>query len=171
MNVSDAIKKRRSIREFNLKKAITDKQIEKLLNAARLAPSAGNLQSFFFLVVKDQNIKDQLANAANSQDFIAQAPVVFVACADLKQVSYYGGRGTTLYCIQDATIATQNIWLQAVEMGLAACWVGALNENQVSQILDIPNHLRPVAILPVGYPAESSSPPTRRSIEEISKKI
>lgn len=172
MEVFEAIKKRRSIRKFDPSKEVTDEQIEKLLEAARWAPSAGNLQSWFFVVVKDQKIKNQLAKAALNQDFIAEAPVIIVSCADLERsASRYGTRGKELYAIQDATIATQNIWLEATEMGLGGVWVGAFDEDQVSQILDLPSHLRPIAILPIGYPVESPSPPPRRKIEEISKRI
>lgn len=172
MEVFKAIKKRRSIRRFDPNKEITEKQVEKLLEAARWAPSAGNLQSWFFAVVQDKRVKEKLAEAALGQDFIAEAPIIIVSCADLeKSSSRYGNRGTTLYAIQDATIATQNIWLTATEIGLGGVWVGAFDEDKVSQILDLPSHLRPIAILPIGYPAESPSPPPRRSLAEIHKKV
>lgn len=172
MKVFEAIKKRRSIRRFDPNKKVTEEQVEKLLEAARWAPSAGNLQSWFFVVVRDQKVKEQLVKAALGQDFIAEAPIVIVSCADLeKSSSRYGNRGTALYAIQDVTIATQNLWLVATEMELGGVWVGALDEDKVSQILDLPSHLRPIAILPIGYPAESSSPPPRRPIEEISRKV
>lgn len=172
MEVFEAIKKRRSIRRFNPDKKVPDEQIEKLLEAARWAPSAGNLQSWFFIVVKDQETKERLAETAWNQDFVAQAPVVIVSCADLQRCAFrYGSRGETLYAIQDATIATQNIWLTATEMGLGAVWVGAFDEDGVSRILELPSHLRPIAILPIGYPAESPSPPSRRSLKEISRKV
>jgi len=172
MEVSEAIKKRRSIRKFDPEKEVTDKQIEKLLEAARWAPSAGNLQSWFFVVVKDQKIKDKLVEAALGQDFIAEAPVIIVSCSDLERsATRYGNRGSSLYAIQDATIATQNLWLMATEMGLASIWVGAFDEDRVSQILNLPSHLRPIAIMPIGYPAESPLSPPRRSIKEISRKL
>ncbi|MBU3957005.1 nitroreductase family protein [Patescibacteria group bacterium] len=172
MEVFEAIKKRRSIRRFDPTKEVTDKQIEKFLEAARWAPSAGNLQSWFFVVVKNKKTKQELAKATLGQDFVAQAPVVIVSCADLERsASRYGGRGEKLYAFQDATIANQNIWLAATEMGLGAVWVGAFDENEVSRILNLPSHLRPIAILPIGYPAESPSPPSRRSITEISRKV
>lgn len=172
MEVSEAIKKRRSIRKFDPEKEVTDKQIEKLLEAARWAPSAGNLQSWFFVVVRDKKTKEELAEAASGQDFVAQVPVIIISCADLERnASRYGNRGSSFYAFQDATIATQNLWLAATEMGLGAVWVGAFNENEVSRILNLPSHLRPIAILPIGYPAESPSPPPRRSIKEISKKV
>ncbi len=172
MELFEAIKKRRSIRKFDSTREVTDKQIEKLLEAARWAPSAGNLQSWFFVVIKDQKTKEQIVKAARGQDFIAQASIVIISCVDLKRISSrYGNRGETLYAIQDTSIATQNIWLTATEMGLGAVWIGAFDEKEVSQILNLPSHLRPVALMPIGYPAESPSPPPRRSIKEISRKI
>lgn len=172
MKVFEAIKKRRSIRRFDPKKEVTEEQVEKLLEAARWAPSAGNLQSWFFVVVRDQGVKEQLIKAALGQDFIAEAPIIIISCADLeKSSSRYGKRGSILYAIQDATIATQNLWLAATEMELGGVWVGAFDEDKVSRILDLPSHLRPIAILPIGYPAESPSPPPRRSLTEIHKKV
>ncbi len=171
MDIFEAIKKRRSIRKFDQSKKVSQAQVEKILDAARWAPSAGNLQSFFIYVVRDQEVKEKLAIAANNQAFVGEASVVFVACADRKQVSYYGERGRTLYCIQDAAIAVQNMWLALTEMGLGAVWVGAFDEKVVSRVLNVSSHHRPVAMLPVGYPAESPRPPRRKMIKEISKKV
>lgn len=171
MKVFEAIKKRRSIRKFADKK-VTDKQIEKLLEAARWAPSAGNLQSWFFIVVKDKRTKEKIAQAAWAGRFLAKAPVIIVSCADLaRSAGKYGKKGTSLYAIQDATIASQNICLMATEMGLASVWIGGFQEEAVKKILNLPFSLRPIAILPIGYPAETPKPPSRRSIKEISKKI
>ena len=172
MQTLDAVKKRRSIRNFDPDKSITDKQIDTLLEAARLAPSAGNLQSRYFVFTTDPKIKEKLAESAHNQDFVSAAPLVIVSCADLKRSSSkYGERGSSLYAIQDATIATQNIWLAATDIGLATTWVGAFDEKSVAKILDLPDHLRPIAILPIGYPAESPAPTPRQKIKEISKRI
>jgi nitroreductase len=172
MEIIGAIKKRRSVRKFDEAKKVTDKQIETLLEAARWAPSAGNLQSYLIVVVQKKRIKEKLAEIANGQDFVAKASVVFVVCGDGKRsASRYGTRGENFYSIQDATLAAYSLWLTAVEMGLAGCWVGAFNEESVIKILGLEKNFRPVAILPVGYPAESPTPPSRRSVSEISKKL
>lgn len=172
MKILETIKKRRSIRKFHLEKEVSEKQVNQLLEAARWAPSAGNLQSWYFMVVRLPSLKEELVRAALGQSFIAQASVVIVSCADLKRsASGYGQRGESLYALQDTTIASQNICLAAVEIGLATTWVGAFDEKKVSQILSLPRTLRPIALLPVGYPAQSPSPPPRRSIKEISKII
>lgn len=171
MQLSEAVKKRRSIRKFSDKK-VSDGQIKKLLKAASWAPSAGNLQSYFLFVVRDQEIKEKLAAASLGQSFVAKASVVFVSCSDLERSAFrYDQRGKDLYALQDATLAIYNLWLAAVNMELGAVWVGAFDEEKISQILNLPPNLKPIAILPVGYPVESPSPPPRKKIEEISRII
>lgn len=172
MDVFEAIKKRRSVRKFDQRRQVSQNQIQKLLEAARWAPSAGNLQSHFFYVVRERGVKEELVRAALGQEEVGQASVVFVSCADLERsASRYGNRGRDLYAIQDATIATQNMWVAATEMGLGAVWIGAIDEAEVARVLDIPEALRPIALLAVGYPAESPSAPSRRSIEDISEEV
>jgi len=163
----EAIKGRRSIRRFQ-EKDVPYELVMKLIDAARWAPSAGNVQPWEFIIVRDQGLKTALARAALGQMFIAQAPVVVVVCADeIRSGSVYGPRGATLYCIQDTAAATQNLLLAAHALGLGACWVGAFNEGEVRRVLGIPQGVRPVAIVPIGYPAESPRPPRRREVGEI----
>ena len=171
MDVFEAIKKRRSIRKFDQSKKVSKAQVNKILEAAKWAPSAGNLQSIFIYIVRDEKIKEKLYKATTGQLHVMKASVVFVVCADRKQVSYYGERGRSLYCIQDAAIAVQNMWLALTGMGLGAVWVGAFDEKVVSRVLNVSSHHRSVAMLPVGYPAESPRPPRRKMIKEISKKV
>lgn len=171
MEVFEAIKKRRSIRKFDPTKEVTDEQIEKLLEAARWAPSAGNLQSWFFVVVRDNKIKERFVSEAWVQELILEAPVVIVICSNPKQNTWrYGERGKR-YSIQDTAIAAQNIWLAATEIGLGTCFLAAFDENKVAQILNLEKELYPIAIMPIGYPAESPEPPPRRSIKEISRRV
>jgi nitroreductase len=102
------------------------------------------------------------------QTFIEEAPAVIVVCANENRSSQrYGVRGKTLYCIQDTAAAIQNIHLAAYSLGLGTCWVGAFKEEEAREILKIPQGIRPVAIIPVGYPAEAPSPRNRRSISQI----
>ncbi len=167
MDVFEAIKNRKSIRAFE-KEPVTEQQIEQLIDAAKCAPSAGNIQPWEFVVVKDHHIKQQLSVAALNQSFIHEAPIVIVACANEARSSQgYGNRGANLYCIQDTAAAIQNILLAAHAMGLGACWVGAFREESVRKVLETPSHVRPVAIIPVGYPAEEPAPRRRRSTNEI----
>jgi nitroreductase len=167
MELVSAIKDRRSIRTFK-KQDIPQETINKLIEAALLAPSAGNAQSWAFVLVKEQATKQALSKAALGQRWVAEASVVFVVCADEKRAKEsYGDRGKTLYCIQDTAAATQNILLTACSLGLGACWVGAFREDEVRKIVKAPQEMRPVAMIPVGYPSESPPARSRRSASEV----
>ncbi|MBC7131114.1 nitroreductase family protein [Candidatus Bathyarchaeota archaeon] len=167
MEVFEAIKGRRSVRSFR-ETPVSDDIVKQLIDAARWAPSAGNIQPWEFIIVRKPEIKHRLAEAALGQFFIEEAPVVIVVCAnELRSAQGYGMRGRTLYCIQDTAAATQNIHLAAYSMGLGTCWVGAFREEEVRHILGIPQGIRPVAIIPVGYPAEKPIYPGRRPLESI----
>jgi nitroreductase len=166
MELSEAIKKRRSIRAYK-KQHVSEETVEKLIDAASLAPSAGNIQPWKFVIARKPDTKKKLAQAAN-QAFIEEAPVVIVVCANEKRSSMdYGFRGKTLYCIQDTAAATQNILLTAYSLGLGTCWVGAFNEDQAKKAINAPEEMRPVAIIPVGYPNEAPTQRNRRPINQI----
>ncbi|MBS7608290.1 nitroreductase family protein [Candidatus Bathyarchaeota archaeon] len=167
MDVFEAIRGRRSIRAFR-ETDVPQETVEKLIEAASWAPSAGNIQPWEFIVVRNPETKRRLAEAALGQSFIEEAPVVIVVCADEERSARgYGTRGKTLYCIQDTAAAIQNIHLAAYALGLGTCWVGAFREEEARKILEIPDGVRPVAIIPVGYPAESPSPRSRRPLKQI----
>lgn len=167
MDVFEAIKGRRSVRSY-ASREVSDETVEKLIDAARWAPSAGNVQPWEFIIVRSLDIKRKLAAAALNQRFIEEASVVIVVCADeQRSARAYGSRGASLYCIQDTAAAIQNIHLAAYALGLGTCWVGAFREDQASQALRLPPYIRPVAIIPVGYPAEKPQPRPRRSLKEI----
>lgn len=165
MDMMSIIKERRSVRSFQeveLPPGAEDALVEALI----WAPSAGNLQSRKFYFVYRKEIKEALVEAAMGQQFIAQAPLTVVACTDKSAVSSYGHRGTALYMHQDVAASVQNLLLAAHWLGLATCWVGAFDEERVTEILQPPENLRPVAIVPVGYPARRPSAPPRVSREE-----
>jgi len=167
LDVFEAIKKRRSVRAFT-NEPVSAKEVKKLIDAARWAPSAGNIQPWEFVVVRDPEIKHGLAVAAQDQTFIEEAPVVIVVCANqLRSSRGYGSRGVSLYCLQDTAAATQNMLLVAHAMGLATCWVGAFQEEEARKVLNIPNGVRPVAIIPVGHPAQKPMTRSRRPLSEI----
>jgi len=167
MDVLEAVKGRRSIRAFK-NRDVPAEIVEKLIEAARWAPSAGNIQPWEFIIVRKPKIKRRLAEAALDQVFIEEAPVVIVVCAnEVRSSQGYGVRGETLYCIQDTAAATQNIHLTAYSLGLGTCWVGAFREEETREILKIPYGIRTVAIIPVGYSAEAPTPRMRKSISQI----
>jgi len=165
--VFEAIKSRRSTRAYASDR-VSDEEVRALIDAARRAPSAGNIQPWEFVIVRDAKIKERLSAAALDQKFIEEAPVVIVVCADEDRSSWgYGSRGVHLYCLQDTAAATQNMLLAACAMGLGTCWIGAFHEEMVERILKTPGGVRPVAIVPVGHPAERPRAPPKRSIGEI----
>jgi len=167
MDILEAIKSRRSIRAFK-SQSVPAEIVENLIDAARWAPSAGNIQPWEFIIIRKPEIKRRLAEAALGQAFIEEAPVVIVVCANEDRSSQgYGVRGRTLYCIQDTAAAIENILLVACSLGLGTCWVGAFREEEARVTLKVPYGMRPVAIIPVGYPAEAPSPRSRRPINQI----
>jgi len=148
------IEKRHSVRNFQ-PRGVGEEKLHQILHAANRAPSAGNLQAFKIVVVKSEEKKKQLAEAALRQRFIASAPLVLVFVADLERsAGRYSNRGWRLYAVQDATIACAYAQLAAEELGLSSVWVGAFDEQEVAAAVNAAKSLRPVAILPVGYSAE-----------------
>ncbi|HHT9137397.1 MAG TPA: nitroreductase family protein [Candidatus Wunengus sp. YC60] len=165
MEILKAIRERRSIRNFQ-KKDIPKEIVDKLIDALIWAPSAGNLQARKFFFIKDAKLKEDIAAAALNQDFITEAPIVIVGCTDSRISSKYGERGESLYSIQDVAASIMGMMLVAHENGLGTVWVGAFREEEVFDLLNLPQNLRPIAIVPVGYPAKIPSPPPRISREE-----
>jgi SagB-type dehydrogenase family enzyme len=142
--------------------------VEKLLEAACWAPSAGNIQPWEFIIIRKPETKASLVEAAFNQVFIAEAPVVIVVCADEdRSWQRYGSRGRTLYCLQDTAAAAQNVHLAAYSLGLGTCWVGAFNEEETRSILNVPEGTRPIAMIPVGYADESPSLRSKRPKSQI----
>jgi nitroreductase len=167
VDVFEAIRGRRSVRAFRGEQDVAEEIVDRLIDAARWAPSAGNIQPWEFIIVRRPDIKRLLAYAAYDQSFIQEAPVVIVVCADENRSSKrYGERGKTLFCLQDTAAAVQNILLTAYSLGLGTCWVGAFKEEEASRILNVPLGARPVALIPVGYPSGIPSPRNRRGVDE-----
>ncbi len=166
MEVKEAILGRRSVRRFR-KGEVSRNTIIELIELGNAAPSAGNLQARDFVVVESQEIKEKLAAAAGRQHFIAEAPVVVVVCANLDRILHYGKRGVNLYCLQDSAASIQNMLLAIHDMGLGCVWVGAFNEFRVSKILDLPGHIRPIALLPIGEPASQPEARKKTPIEDL----
>lgn len=166
MEFAEVIAKRRSVRHFS-KQDVHDADIRALLDAAVTAPTAGNIQPWRFTVVRSAEARERLA-ASLAQRWAANAPVVFVVSLDPRPcAARYGDRGESLYGIQDTAAAVQTILLAAVDRGLAACWIGAFDERDVRDALGITPPIVPVAIIPVGYSAESSGRPARRPLAEV----
>jgi len=167
MELQEAIKGRRSIRNFK-KQNISEETITQLIEAASHAPSAGNIQPWHFIIVRNPTTKKKLAESALNQQHVEQAPVVIVVCADEKRSSMgYGTRGRTLYCLQDTAAATQNILLTAYSLGLGTCWIGAFNEDEAREAVNAPEGVRAVAMIPVGIPDENPRQRARKLPSQI----
>ena len=167
MDVKDAIKRRRSVRSFK-SDPIPEEDLNTILEAARWAPSAGNCQPLELIVVEQEETKKRLAEAALDQSFIEEAPVIIVVCANVPRTEKrYGKRGTNLYIIQDTAASVQNIHLTAYSLGYATCWVGAFDDDKVSKVVETPEKVRPLAIIPIGKPNEAPTAPNRRSLKDI----
>jgi nitroreductase len=167
MDLFETIQARQSVRAYQSTQVEAEK-LEAVLAAANQAPSAGNLQGYEIYLTRDNKVKQALAKAAWNQGFLAQAPVVLVFCTHAaRSAARYRERGKRLYCLQDASIAAAYAQLAATALGLATCWVGAFDDEQVARAIDLPPGQRPVAILPVGCPGESPLRTPRRSLADL----
>lgn len=167
MEVFKAITERRSVRAYK-DEPIPEEKLKKILKAATWAPSAGNRQSWEFVVVKNKKKKKKLVKGAYGQNFIAEAPVVIVVGANKKRsAERYGERGRKLYAIVDAAIATQNLLITAYSLGFGTCWIGAFRDEKIAEIVDFPKYIRPIGIIPLGKPAEQPSAPSRYPLERV----
>jgi nitroreductase len=158
MNVFEAIQKRRSIRKFK-GDSIENEKLTKVLDAARLAPSAGNRQPCHFIVVTNRETRESLKKAW-VPDWVGNAPAVIVCCAVSKGV-ILRIVGRELWKV-DGAIAMQNLVLAATELGLGTCWVASFYERRLRKALGIPRGFRVVALTPIGYPDEEKSAVTDR---------
>ncbi len=158
MDVSHAIATRRSIRNYKKDAEIPREDLLRILEAARLAPSAGNRQPWSFVVVKDTETKRKVAEACNHQAFVGDASVIVVAFGDPAVSRWYA---------QDPMIAVEHIALEAVELGYGTCWIGAFNEDELKKILSAPQNLRLVCAMSIGVPMDMPSPRERKKVGEV----
>lgn len=163
MALMEQIRKRYSVRSY-LDRPVEKEKLDTVLEAARLAPSASNVQEWRFVVVQDAETRKKIVPAANNQTFVGEAPVVIACCAtNIEKVMRCG---QIAYPI-DVAIAIEHMALQAVEEGLGTCWIGSFYEDQVKDILGIPEDVRVVELLTLGYPADKPKPKSRVPVEKI----
>jgi nitroreductase len=167
METLECIESRRSIRKF-LDVPVEFEKVGNILNAGRVAPSAGNLQDWKFILVTEHDLRKQLAEACTQQYWMEHAPIHIVVCSQpAKTERSYGKRGQEIYSVQNAAAATQNMLLAAHDQGLGACWVSAFDEAKVQHILAMPEGARPLAIIPIGYPDEEPQPPAKYAVDNV----
>ena len=163
MDVFEAISHRYSVRSYKPTEVEEDKLI-KILEAAKLSPSASNRQEWKFIVVRNKETKKKLAKAAFGQSFIGEAPVVIVACGTESKAIMSCGQPTHTV---DVSIACAYLILQACELGLGTCWIGAFRQDEIKKILSVPEQAKVVAITPLGYPNQLPSPKYRKNLDQI----
>ena len=163
MTIHEAIAARYSVRKY-LDQPVEEDKLRRVLEAARLAPSARNLQEWRFIVVRDAETRQRLVEAACGQEFVGEAPVVIAACAVTDGTAMTCGQ--TRYTV-DVSIALEHIALAAVAEGLGTCWVCAFHAPEAKQILGVPDEVPIVALMTLGYPADEPRPKDRLPCETI----
>jgi nitroreductase len=161
----DAIRTRRSVRKYR-STPVAESTLKEVLNAARLAPSADNSQPWKIVVVRDEQVKLKLAAACNGQKFIAQAPLVLVACG-LPDEAFQTVGGYMSSHVIDVSIAVDHLTLAAHALGLGTCWIAWFKEDKVREILGVPEDVRVIALTPLGYPDETPEKTPRKNLEEL----
>lgn len=171
-DVFDCMRESHSVRNF-LQQDIPESTLTRILEAGCWAPSAGNLQPWYFYVIKNQEIKRKVAEACFEQNQIENSPVSIVILADpARSNEKYGERGAQLYCLQDTAVAAENMILAAYGLGISTCWIGAFDEIKIQQAVEASPRLRAVAILCLGYSNEADRPAKERlRIGEVTKII
>ncbi len=164
MEILPEIVQRRSIRAFTAQ-PLEKEQVERILEAGRLAPSAKNRQEWRFIVVQKKEVRQKLMEAAFTQDYVGQAPAIVAMCTT--NIDYRMPNGPPSYPI-DLAFASANIVLQAVHEGLGTCCITTFDEQEVRDILTVPFSMRVVLIILIGYPNESPEPTPRKSLRQIS---
>jgi nitroreductase len=167
MDFFEIIQLRHSVRSFSTE-PIELESVQFILEAANRAPSAGNLQGYEIFIATEQVHRSGLVHATRGQEFILQAPLILVFCANpARSAVKYMERGEKLYSIQDATIACTFAMLAASSLSLSTVWVGAFDEKEVNEVLDIPSNLQPVVILPVGHTEKEPRITSRRNLNDL----
>lgn len=166
-DILDIITSRRTIKQFS-PKFVSWENITKVIDAARHAPSCGNIQNWKFIVVYDPAQKQKIAESAYEQYDIAMAAVLIIVCAEPEKAErYYGLRGERLYTVQNCAAAVQNMLLEAHSLGLGSTWIGAFDEDSLRPLCSIPEEIRPQAIVAIGYPKEVPEKPSKYPLETL----
>lgn len=163
METFETIRSRRSVRSYQ-DRQVEEEKLERVLEAARLAPSAGNRQEWKFVVVRDDELRGRLMQAARGQQFVGDAPVVIVACAPEHDHVMSCGHPSFLI---DVAIALDHVALAARDLGLGTCWIGAFEQRGVRDALGIPDSVEVVGLMPLGYPTEWPDAKERKNMGQI----
>jgi len=160
--VIEAIGRRYSCRRYH-DRAVEQEKLDIIFEAARLAPSAKNMQDWRFVVVKDKEVRCKLAEAANNQKFLEDAGAIIAACSNSDYVMWCGQAIGPI----DVSIALEHMALQATALGLATCWIGSFDSEKVKALLGIPSDISVIELMALGWPADKAKEPKREPIENI----
>ncbi len=162
MAVLEVIRKRYSCRAY-IDKPIEKEKLDQLFEAARLAPSAKNLQDWRFVVVSEKDKKQQVAASTNHPEVFGKAGVMIAACSVSNEVMRCGQAVAPI----DVAIALEHICLQATQLQLATCWIGSFDPEKVRKVLGIPQDVAVIELMALGYPADEAKKPSREPMEKI----
>ncbi len=163
MDFFEVVAKRQSVRKYS-SKPVEQHKLDTILNATNRAPSAGNYQAYEVYLIRSEKGRAELAAASYEQDFIGQAPVCLVFCTHRSRCQY---EPRETYALEDATIACTFAMLAATALGLSSCWIGAFDPKKVAKVIDCPNGIVPISVLPIAYPDEQPEPTPRRTLTEV----
>jgi nitroreductase len=167
MEFESVVKRRRMCREY-LDEDVPRQKVDRILDMASRYPSAGHTEPQEFIVVRDRRVREDLARAALDQTFVAQAPLVIVVVSDVRRSARrYGERGIRFFSIIDGAFVAMIILLAVVDEGLGACFVGSFYDREVQEVLGLPQDVRPIGIIPIGYCAEGPRAFPRRPRAQI----
>ncbi|MBS3167193.1 nitroreductase family protein [Candidatus Woesearchaeota archaeon] len=164
-SLSDLILERKSVKSY-YKKSVSDEFIGELIDAARWAPSAGNMQDWRFIIVRSEKVKEKIAEACLNQDWMREAPVFIAICSDFQFLETMYPKLYSLFSVQDCALATANILLKATELGLGSCVVAPFNREKVREVLGVPDNADVYSIVILGY-AREIEPSHRHNIQDL----
>jgi nitroreductase len=165
VDLFEAIKVRKSVRRFK-RDSVPEEVLKRILNAARMAPTAENYQPWKIVVVTDEDTKRKLVPACNNQRFVAEAPIILVACGLPDEAYPIMGGYMNSYPV-DVAIVLDHVMLAAAAEGLGTCWIGSFKEERISEAIGAPPEAKVVALTPLGYPAEEAERTDRKNLTEL----
>lgn len=166
MDFEEVMKGRRSVRAFDTR-SVSINTIFKIIDAARWAPTSGNVNDWEVVIIQKPERKFAIAEAAIGQYWMTRAPYILIFCSRIEKTKRLYGRRGEIYAIQNASAAIQNVLLEAYNEGLAGCWVGAFEEESIKSIIRAGDDLRVAALVPIGYPLENPAAPKRPELKSI----
>jgi hypothetical protein len=166
METLETIHKRRSIKKF-LKTPVELDKLGAILDAGRVAPSAGNIQDRKFILVRDKSTIEAIARACLNQLWIAGAAAIIVIASKGEKTKYYYKKNAEFFIVQTCAAAAENMIIAATDMGIASTWVSAFNDHEIKNVLGIPSDGEPQVIIPIGYPDEIVPEPAHFELEHI----